>query len=98
MALTKLDIVEMVIQRIGFTRNKSMDVVEQVLEIIKRTLEQGDDVLVSNFGKFSVKEKDQRKGRNPATGESMVLDARRVITFKGSNTLRDNVNGSKKRK
>ena len=97
MALTKLDIVEMVIQRIGFTRNKSMDVVEQVLEIIKRTLEQGDDVLVSNFGKFAVKEKDQRKGRNPATGETMLLDARRVITFKGSNTLRDKINGVKKR-
>ena len=97
MALTKLDIVEMVIQRIGFTRNKSMDVVEQVLEIIKRALEQGDDVLVSNFGKFSVKEKDQRKGRNPATGETMVLDARRVITFKSSNTLRDKINGVKKR-
>ena len=95
MALTKLDIVEMVVQRIGFTRNKSMDVVEQVLEIIKRTLEQGDDVLVSNFGKFSVKEKDQRKGRNPATGETMLLDARRVITFKGSNTLRDKTNGGK---
>lgn len=98
MALTKLDIVEMVIQRIGFTRNKSMDVVEQVLEIIKRTLEQGDDVLVSNFGKFSVKEKDQRKGRNPATGETMVLDARRVITFKSSNTLRDKINGKSNRK
>ena len=98
MALTKLDIVEMVIQRIGFTRNKSMDVVEQVLEIIKRTLEQGDDVLVSNFGKFSVKEKDQRKGRNPATGESMLLDARRVITIKGSNTLRDKINGKSNRK
>jgi integration host factor subunit alpha len=98
MTLTKSEIVDIVTERIGFSRNKSSDIVEQLLETIKKSLESGDDVLVSNFGKFSVKEKGERNGRNPASGESMVLDARRVITFKSSNTLRDKVNGNKKRK
>jgi integration host factor subunit alpha len=68
--------------------------IETLLEIIKRTLESGEDVLVSGFGKFCVKEKRERKGRNPATGEDMMLEPRRVVTFRCSRQLRDKVNSA----
>ena len=71
---------------------KPMETVETLLEIIKRTLEGGEDVLISGFGKFCVKDKRQRRGRNPATGSAMTLDARRVVTFKCSGRLRDKIN------
>ena len=74
------------------TKNKSVEIVETLLEIIKRTLESGEDVLISGFGKFSVKEKRERKGRNPATGKAMILDKRRVVVFRCSGKLRDRVN------
>lgn len=93
MTITKSQVVELVIERIGFTKNKSVDVVEQLLEIIKKSLESGDDVLISNFGKFHVADKGKRKGRNPATGQAITLPARRVITFKASQNLRDKING-----
>ena len=92
MALTKKDIVEQVYNEIGFPRNQSVEIVESLLEIIKATLESGDDLLVSGFGKFCVKEKRERKGRNPATGEEAILTARRVVTFKWSGKLKDKVN------
>ncbi|MBU1170211.1 MAG: integration host factor subunit alpha [Proteobacteria bacterium] len=92
MALTKNQIVDSVQERIGFSRKKSMDLVENLVEIIKNTIETGDDVLISGFGKFCVKEKGGRKGRNPATGEDMMLSKRKVVTFKCSSVLRDKVN------
>ncbi|MGV7222841.1 MAG: integration host factor subunit alpha [Nitrospinales bacterium] len=92
MALTKHGIVEQVYNELGFPRNQSDEIVESLLEIIKSTLESGDDLLVSGFGKFCVKEKAERKGRNPATGDDMMLKPRRVVTFKCSGTLRDKVN------
>ena len=92
MALTKTQIVQEVMKRNGFTREKSTETVEALLELIKRSLESGEDVLISGFGKFSVKEKKERKGRNPATGESMMLPARKVVTFKCSGKLRDRIN------
>ena len=92
MSLTKAAIVEKVYTEVGFPRHQSIEVVESLLEIIKATLESGDDVLVSGFGKFCVKDKKQRKGRNPATGEDAVISARRIVTFKWSGTLRDKVN------
>jgi integration host factor subunit alpha len=67
--------------------------VESLIEIIKSTLESGEDVLVSGFGKFCVKEKNERKGRNPATDEDLMLPARRVVTFKCSGKLRERLNG-----
>jgi len=70
MVLTKKQIIEEVMNRNGFTRKKSKETVEILLEIIKRSLESGGDVLISGFGKFCVKEKKERKGRNPATGEA----------------------------
>ena len=93
MALTKHDIVGQIQTRLGFSKNKSVEITESLLEIIKSTLSSGDDVLVSGFGKFSVKDKNERKGRNPATGEDAILPARRVVTFKCSGMLRGKVNG-----
>ncbi len=92
MALTKADLVGNV-AREGFTKKDSAKIVETVLELIKSTLKAGDEILISGFGKFCVKEKKQRRGRNPATGEDLILDARRVITFKCSPVLTDKING-----
>ena len=93
MALTKNVIVEQIQTGLGFPKNKSVEITESLLELIKSSLASGDDVLVSGFGKFCVKEKRERKGRNPATGEDAILPARRVVTFKCSGKLRDKVNG-----
>jgi integration host factor subunit alpha len=93
MALTKNDIVGKV-HDLGFTKKKSVETVESLLDIIKRTLEDGDDVLISGFGKFCVKEKKQRRGRNPATGADLLLRQRKVVTFKCSGKLRETINGS----
>ena len=95
MTLTKAHIVEAVAKQIGYPKNKSSELIETLLEIIKRTLESGEDVLVSRFGKFCVKEKRERKGRNPATGEDMMMEPRRVVTFRCSRQLRDKVNGKR---
>ena len=92
MALTKTDIAEAVQTEIGFTRYRSTELVESLLELIKSSLESGEDVLVSGFGKFCVNEKAERRGRNPATGEDMMLAPRRVVTFKCSGRLRERVN------
>jgi len=92
MALTKKDIVEQVYNELGFPRNQSVEIVESLLEIIKATLESGDDLLVSGFGKFTVRDKQERKGRNPATGDDLMLKPRRIVTFKCSGKLRDKVN------
>lgn len=94
MALTKLGIVEQLKSELGFPKKESVDTVESLLEIIKSTLVSGEDVLVSGFGKFCVREKAERKGRNPATGEDAILPARRVVTFRCSRTLRSKVNGT----
>jgi integration host factor subunit alpha len=93
MALTKRMIVDSIQAELGYTLNQSVDVTETLLELIKSTLAGGDDVLVSGFGKFCVKEKAVRKGRNPATGDDMMLSARRVVTFKCSAKLRNAING-----
>ena len=93
MTLTKIQIVESIQNQTGFPKNKSSEIVETLLEIIKRTLESGEDVLVSGFGKFSIKGKKERKGRNPATGEDLMLEPRKVVTFKCSGTLRGRING-----
>jgi integration host factor subunit alpha len=92
MALTKAQIVDSVNDQIGFTQRHSFEIVETLLEIIKKTLESGEDVLISNFGKFCVKEKRERKGRNPATAQDMMLKPRKVVTFKCSATLRKKIN------
>jgi len=93
MALTKQSIEEQVQKKVGFPKTRSIEVVETLIEIIKSSLGSGDDVLISGFGKFYVKDKKARKGRNPATGEDAILPARRVVTFKCSGRLRQKVNG-----
>lgn len=92
MALTKSDIVAKV-HDLGFTKKKSVDIIETLLEIIKSTLGKNDDVLISGFGKFCVKQKNQRRGRNPATGADLILEERKVVTFKCSGKLRKKING-----
>ena len=93
MALTKADIIQNINQELGFPQKKSNELVEQLIETIKSTLASGEDVLVSGFGKFCVNDKKERRGRNPATGDSMMLRPRRVVTFKCSGKLRRKVNG-----
>jgi len=93
MTLTKREMVEIIAEANGFTLKKATETVEILLELIKSTLTAGEDVLITGFGKFCVKEKRQRRGRNPATGEDMMLPARRVVTFKCSGRLRDRMNG-----
>jgi integration host factor subunit alpha len=91
MTLAKADLVEMISSN-GLSRKEASDVMEAILEIMKKTLESGEDLLISGFGKFSVKDKRRRKGRNPATGEDLYLDARRVVTFQCSGVLKDKLN------
>ena len=91
MALTKSDIVAKV-NELGFTKKRSVDIIENLLSIIKSTLEKGEDVLISGFGKFCVKEKQKRRGRNPATGADLILKERKVVTFKCSGKLREKIN------
>jgi len=93
MALTKVDIAKNIYSELGFTKNKSIDCVETLLKIMKKTLASGEDVMISGFGKFCVNGKRQRRGRNPATGDAMMLPARRVVTFKCSGKLKGKING-----
>ena len=92
MALTKAQIVESISERLEFTKRQSVEIVETLLEIIKKALESGEDVLISGFGKFCVKDKEGRRGRNPATGDDLMLRSRKVVTFKCSGKLRQKIN------
>ncbi len=94
MTLTKNDIIEEIRTKNGFSRNKSIETVETLLGIINQTLISGEDVMISGFEKFCVKEKAERRGRNPATGGDIMLPPRKVVTFKCSGKLRERVNGS----
>ena len=94
MTLTKEHLISAVADANGYPRNQAVELVETLIELIKSKLASGEDVLVSGFGKFCVKKKRKRRGRNPATGEDMILAARRVVTFKCSGQLRDKINKS----
>ena len=101
MTLTKADIVKEIedtFRRLGYSgaRPKAVNIVEDILEIMKRTMEKGEDILISGFGKFQVKEKKERRGRNPATGDDLMLEPRRVVVFKCSGKMREKINGGKK--
>ena len=93
MTLTKDQLISSIGNRLGISKFESSRIIEFVLETIKSSLSAGEDVLISGFGKFIVKEKASRRGRNPATGEDLTLDPRRVITFKCSSVMRDRING-----
>ena len=92
MALTKAQIVDTIQNHLGLSRKNSSELVETLLEIMKKNLENGEDILISGFGKFCVKAKKERKGRNPATGDDMMLAPRKVVTFKCSGKLREKIN------
>jgi integration host factor subunit alpha len=93
MTITKASLINSICNNSNLPKQESMTTVESLLEIIKSTLASGEDVLISGFGKFCLKEKKERKGRNPETGDDMILDARRIVTFKCSGVLRDRING-----
>ena len=92
MTLTKKEIINAVSEENGFLKNQSTEIVEFLIEVIKRSLISGDDVMVSGFGKFNVRDKKVRKGRNPATGQDLLLEPRRVVTFHCSGKLRKKIN------
>jgi integration host factor subunit alpha len=91
-ALTKEKIADSLYHQVGISKSQSRDIIERLLEIIKQTLENGEDLLVSGFGKFIVKEKSARRGRNPQTTKELQLRQRRVVVFKTSGVLRDKIN------
>jgi integration host factor subunit alpha len=91
--LTKIDIVSAIQTENGYTLKKSIDIVDSLLDILKSTLASGEDVLISGFRKFQVKDKRERIGRNPATDGDLILPPRRVVTFKCSGKLRNKING-----
>jgi len=93
MTLTKSDIIQKISTETGLTQKQATQTGEDVLETVKRTLASGEDVMISGFGKFCVKEKHKRKGRNPATGSEITLPAKKVVTFSYSDRLREQVNG-----
>jgi integration host factor subunit alpha len=93
MTITKAGLIKSIYNTSNLPTQESMSVVESLLEIIKRTLASGEDVMISGFGKFCVKNKKERRGRNPQTGDDMKLRARRVVIFKCSNNMRDKING-----
>jgi len=92
MTLTKIQIVEAIAEQNGLPKTKTTGIVETLLEILKKSLESGEDVLISGFGKFCVKKKKERRGGNPATGEDLILAPRKIVTFKSSGKLKGKVN------
>ena len=93
MTCTRADIAESICELCAYTKHRSIKLVESTLEIIKKALESGEDVLISGFGKFCVSEKNSRRGRNPISGEEVVVGARRVVTFRCSRLLKAKLNG-----
>lgn len=93
MALTKQTIVETISEKLDLNPTQAKDTIEDLLEILKSTLSSGEAVMISGFGKFQVSEKAPRKGRNPATEKPMILEKRRVVTFKCAGKLKDKING-----
>jgi integration host factor subunit alpha len=90
--MTKSDIVERIYERVGFSKKEASEVVESIFELIKGRLEQGEKVKVSGFGNFIVHQKRPRKGRNPQTGEEIIITGRKVLTFKASPVLKKSMN------
>ncbi len=96
MTLTKAQLVDSIYNQTGLPKTKSAELVDSLLEVIKNTLENGEDILISGFGKFCVKDKRKRRGRNPQTGEDLMLGERRVVTFRCSGVLRNTINSGKR--
>jgi integration host factor subunit alpha len=92
MTVTKDHIINSICTQLDLPKKKAADILESLLELVEKTLESGEDVLISGFGKFCVKKKKERKGRNPATGQDLMLGSRKVVTFKCSPILRSKIN------
>jgi len=92
--MTKADIVETIYEKVGLSKRESAKIVDMIFDIIKGKLENGENVKVSGFGSFAVRNKNARRGRNPQTGEEITISARRVLSFKPSNVLRKHINES----
>lgn len=90
--MTKADIVEKIYEKVGFSKKESAELVESVFDLIKNTLEKGDKIKIAGFGNFVVKEKADRRGRNPQTGEEITISARKILTFKPSQVLKSSLN------
>ena len=97
MTITKTKLIESIWKKSELPKQESISTLESLIEIIKKTLESGEDLLISGFGKFTVKDKKKRKGRNPQTGNDLILDARRIVLFKRSEKLRKSLNDQKKK-
>ena len=93
MSLTKAKLSENITGKYGISTKRSTELIENTIEIIKQRLAEGEDVLISGFGKFCVKDKRERRGRNPATGNELALGARRVVTFRCSVILKEKLSG-----
>jgi integration host factor subunit alpha len=93
--MTKADLVDLIYERVGSSKRESGQVVEEVFTIIRDSLCEGDKVKISGFGSFVVNQKKSRRGRNPQTGEPIVIDSRRVLSFKPSQVLKELVNNGK---
>ena len=97
MTLTKEDLKDSIQNQFNISKTQSSALIESLLETIKKTLESGEDVMISGFGKFSVRNKNERRGRNPHTGEGIMIEPRKVVTFTCSGKLRDKMNGIKEK-
>jgi integration host factor subunit alpha len=93
MTLTKDNLIQALYDQAGLSKQKARTTVDTVFELVKKELESGEDVLISGFGKFIVRKKEARRGRNPQTGQDLTLEPRRVITFKCSPRMRERING-----
>ena len=92
--MTKADIVEKIYEKVGFSKKESAELVETVFDLIKSTLEDGDKIKIAGFGNFVVKEKADRRGRNPQTGDEIIITARKILTFKPSQVLKSAINSN----
>lgn len=90
--MTKADIVEQIYEKVGFSKKESAELVERVFGLIKETLEKGEKIKIAGFGNFVVKEKADRRGRNPQTGDEITISARKILTFKPSQVLKSSIN------
>ncbi|WP_298269274.1 integration host factor subunit alpha [Geobacter sp.] len=90
--MTKADIVEQIYEKVGFSKKESAELVERVFGLIKETLEKGEKIKIAGFGNFVVKEKADRRGRNPQTGDEIIISARKILTFKPSQVLKASIN------
>ena len=91
--MTKADIADSISIKLGYSKKESIDLFEDVLSLMKSTLETGEKIKLSGFGNFEIKQKRDRRGRNPQTGEAITIGARRILSFKPSDVLKDKING-----